>query len=116
MIFQSDSPVVSLEAATVFLTSVHRFSIEYRSVDCAGHSKTFTEFISKHCVVFLLIYLESLTCWKTHTNDISLLHRIASQHPKYRRKRNSPLCFRSNALGLLHNKKSKPILCSTVHI
>jgi len=44
---------------------LQRFSIGFKSGDCAGHSKTFTLLFSNQERAFLLVCLGSLSSWKS---------------------------------------------------
>jgi len=101
---QRDPMDVGYDAATAFLTSAHRFSVELRSGDFGGHSITFTELSPNLFIAFLLVCLGSLSCWKTDTSGISYSAKgsiMVSMISTY-------TCW-SNVSGLLRNRKSRPM-------
>ncbi len=52
--------------ATRTFSSLHRFSMGFRSGDWLGHSWTLMCFFLSHSFVALAVCFESLSCWKTH--------------------------------------------------
>ena len=52
--------------ATRSFSSLHRFSMGFRSGDWLGHSRTLICFFLSHSFVALAISFRSLSCWKTH--------------------------------------------------
>ena len=56
--------------ATRSFSSLHRFSMGFRSGDWLGHSRTFICFFFSHSFVALAICFGSLSCWKTHPQPI----------------------------------------------
>ena len=52
--------------ATRSFSSLHRFSMGFRSGDWLGHSRTLICFFLSHSFVALALYFGSLSCWKTH--------------------------------------------------
>ncbi len=87
--------------ATQSFSSLHRFSIGFRSGDWLGHSRTLKCFLRSHSLVALAVCLGSLSCWKTQLRPIfnaltegrrslakilrymapSILHSIRCSHP-----------------------------------
>ncbi len=51
-------------------SSLHRFSIGFRSGDWLGHSRTLKCFLRSHSLVALAVCLGSLSCWKTQPRPI----------------------------------------------
>ncbi len=51
-------------------SSLHRFSIGFRSGDWLGHSGTLKCFLRSHSLVALAVCLGSLSCWKTQPRPI----------------------------------------------
>ncbi len=51
-------------------SSLHRFSIGFRSGDWLGHSRTLKCFLQRHFLVALAVCLGSLSCWKTQPRPI----------------------------------------------
>ncbi len=51
-------------------SSLHRFSIGFRSGDWLGYSRTLKCFLQSHCLVELAVCLGSLSCWKTQPRTI----------------------------------------------
>ncbi len=51
-------------------SSLHRFSIGFRSGDWLGHSRTLKCFLRSHSLVTLAVCLGSLSCWKTQPRPI----------------------------------------------
>ena len=60
--------------ATRSFTSLHRFSIGFRSGDWLGHSRTLICFFLSHSFVALAVCFGSLSCWKTHPWPIFSAH------------------------------------------
>ncbi len=56
--------------ATLSFSSLHRFSIGFRSGDWLGHSRTLKCFLPSHSLVALAVCLGSLSCWKTQLRPI----------------------------------------------
>ncbi len=51
-------------------SSLHRFSIGFRSGDWLGHSGTLKCFLRSHSLLALAVCLGSLSCWKTQPRPI----------------------------------------------
>ena len=51
-------------------SSLHRFSMGFRSGEWLGHSRTLICFFLSHSFVALAVCLGSLSCWKTHPRPI----------------------------------------------
>ncbi len=56
--------------ATESFSSLHRFSIGFRTGDWLGHSRTLKCFLRSHSLVALSVCLGSLSCWKTQPRPI----------------------------------------------
>ena len=56
--------------ATGSFSSLHRFSMGFRSGDWLGHSRTLICFLLSHYFVALAECFGSLSCWKTHPRPI----------------------------------------------
>ncbi len=56
--------------ATQSFSSLHRFSIGFRSGDWLGHSRTLKCFLRSHSLDALAVCLGSLSCWKTQPRPI----------------------------------------------
>ena len=52
--------------ASLLLRRNHRCSMGLRSGDWAGHTMTSNPCSANHFLAFLLVYLRSLSCWKTY--------------------------------------------------
>ena len=56
--------------ATRSFSSLHRFSMGFRSGDWLGHSRSLLCFFLSHSFVALAVCFGSLSCWKTHPRPI----------------------------------------------
>ena len=56
--------------ATRSFSSLHRFSMGFRSGDWLGHSRTLICFFFSHSFVALAVCFWSLSCWKAHPPPI----------------------------------------------
>ncbi len=67
--------------ATRSFSSLHRFSIGFRSGDSLGHSRTLKCFLRSHSLVALAVCLGSLSCWKTQPRPIfNALTEVVAQN------------------------------------
>ncbi len=58
--------------ATRTFSSLHRFSMGWRSGDCLGHSRTLMYCFLTHSFVALAVCFGSLSCWNTLPRSISM--------------------------------------------
>ncbi len=63
--------------ATRTFSSLHRFSMGWRSGDWLGHSRTLMCFLLSHSFVALAVCFGSLSCWTTHPSV-----PLAEKHPQ----------------------------------
>ncbi len=73
--------------ATRSFSSLHRFSIGFRSGDWLGHSRTLKCFLRSYSLVALAVCLGSLSCWKTQPrpifNDLTEGRRLLAKILRY---------------------------------
>ncbi len=71
--------------ATQTFSSLHRFSMGWRSGDWLGHSRTLMCFFLSHSFVALAVCFGSLSCWNTHSrlifNALALTVHGPVHHP-----------------------------------
>ncbi len=69
LLFADPLQVIKVSKLTT-CSSLHRFSLGFRSGNWLGHSRTLMCFLLSHSFVALAMCFGSLSCWKTHPRPV----------------------------------------------